>query len=987
MTLALTDFGEAQWISFDHAMLFNQDAASYVCFRHEFQSEPVNEALLHITADYRYTVWLNGHFIGQGPVRGWTQEWFYDTYEVEAWLQPGINVIAVLVHVLNTSTFQYIAGSPGLLARLSGHSLSGKMLDVVSSHDWKWRRHCSFGSPTPRISSQQAYAEHYDAGLELVGWKQAGFVDNEEWREALLLGAAGCEPWIKLIPRDIPLLTEDEMYPASIKSCEMVALPEPAWSMDLRQWLLPGVVNASPNTVCGMVATTVKPDSPLHVRFCFQDRTSGMNVKLYVDGQAATSRDVSGSHWSGLYDYEVYMDKGEHLLSFLIDGTAHDYHFQVSFQEVESGRSIGLEPRLTGISGGRFVFFGAPLLEDSMEPQSLASVGSWKSLSALEGMRVIPHGQEHVSNVFQQFTDAVVLSGSLARDQIQGLYSSCGGNGDYTLLRDPGAGKAVRIIYEFERMTAGWIEFEICAEEGAIIDGYGFEAYRGGNIVHMHSMHNTLRYVARKGWQRYRSFIQRGFRYWGIQASDLNGDLKIRFVRCIQRTYPSPKIGGFRCGDERLNQIFEMSRRTAQLCSDDAFVDCPTYEQAFWVGDAYVMSGVQSTLAGAAPLVRRSLRLAASSMNRSPIVESQVPSGWVNVLSTWSLLWSIACEEYYGYWGDAAFAEEMYPWLVKQIHYFRDECVDEGTGLIRSPFWNLLDWADMDCPDGAIVTHVNAWLAESCRRTAQLADNFGCKQDAMELRAFRASIIDGMNAHLWSGQRQAYADCIHEDGRLSSVFSEQTNLLCYLHDVALPERQSALLSRLVEPPADFVRCATPFMRYFKLQALEKAGMLPPLVQEIQETWGYMLEQGSTTCWEDMPGRWSSDYPTRSYCHGWSVAPAHFLPRIILGIAPMEAGFKKVRIAPQPIGLHWAEGKLNTPEGIVGVSWTSRESEFKVDVRLPRGVLGEVILPLEPSEADRIIVSGSGSGVATPYVAAGKWTISVQDEASITIVAQ
>lgn len=983
MTVALTDFGEAQWIGFDHSALPEHETASYVCFRHDFEWEPVSEALLHITADYRYSVWVNGHFIGQGPVRGWTQQWFYDTYEVEAWLRPGVNVIAVLVHVLNTSTFQYIAGKPGMLARLSGRSLSGTPLEVVSGQDWKWRRHSSFGGPTPRISSQQAYAEHYDAGLEPIGWNQAGFVVNEEWREALLLGAAGCEPWIKLSPRDIPLLTEDEVYPAGMKSFEMVALPEPAWSMDLRQWLMPGVVNASPNAVCGMVATTVKLDRPIHARLCFQDRTSGMNVKLYVDGEAYASRDVSGSHWSGLYDYEVRMEAGEHLLSFYIEGTAHDYHFQVSFQEVESGRSLSLEPRLPGISEGRFVFFGGALAEDPAKRQSLAVAGSWKQLSAFDGKRIIPYGHEHVSNVFHEMTNSVALSRSLAGDYVQGLYSSCGGNGDYTLLRNPGEGEAVRIIYEFEGMTAGWIEFEICAEEGAIIDGYGFEAYQNGEIVHMHSMHNTLRYVARRGWQRYRSFVQRGFRYWVIQASNLSGDLKIRFVRCIQRTYPSPRIGGFRCQDEALNSIFAISRRTAQLCSDDAFVDCPTYEQAFWVGDAYVMSGIQATLAGADPLVRRSLRLAAASMNRSPVVESQVPSGWENVLSTWSFLWSIACEEYYGYWGDSAFAEEMYPWLLKQIGYFRDECIDEGTGLIRSPFWNLLDWAAMDCPNGAIVTHVNAWFAESCRRTAQLAEVLGYTGDAMELRELWAAIIAGMNVHLWSEERQAYADCIREDGRLSPVFSEQTNLLCYLHDVAPGDRQATLLSYLAKPPADFIRCATPFMRYFKLQALEKAGMLEPLVQEIGETWGYMLEQGSTTCWEDMPGRWSAAYPTRSYCHGWSTAPAHFLPRIILGIAPMEAGFQKVRIAPQPMGLGWAEGKLNTPKGIVEVSWRRGEREFKVDVRLPRGVSGEVILPLDPSEVRRIVVTGAE---AAPCLKDGKWTIPIQEDASVTIVA-
>ncbi|WP_158289318.1 alpha-L-rhamnosidase C-terminal domain-containing protein [Paenibacillus flagellatus] len=974
---AYADFGAARWIGFDPSAIAPYEATAFVCFRHEFQWEPTaEEAYLHITADYRYTVWINGALLGHGPVRGWPEEWFYDTYEADAWLRPGANTIAVLVHVLNEATFQYVPGKPGLLARLEGTARSGAPLEVGTGDGWQWRQHPSFAGSTPRISTQQSYSEQYNALLEPEGWMHAGFRTDEAWREAVPLGPVGCAPWGPLRPRDIPLLTEDEWYPATVRTLETVELPEPAWSLNLRPWLLPGVADASPHPVRGLLVTTVTLDAPARVRFGMQDRTSGVYAKLHVNGTAAVEKDVSGYHWCGCYEFEAELEAGTNVLAFFMDRAAHDFHFQAAVRD-ESGRSMRLEPGLPGIAEGRFAVVPGDDLDEAKLRQLLEAADWEQWTAAAEGrrMQVVPAGREHGVNVFHLMTDAIPIRDVPPSAAAENVNASCGGNADYALLHDPGEGKAVRLVYEFEAMTAGWIEFEVWAEAGAVLDGYGFEAYEGDRIVHMGSIHNTVRYVARQGWQRYRSYFHRGFRYWMLQASALGGDLKIRFVRCIQRTYPSPPIGRFRCADESLNRIFEMCRRTAQLCSDDTFVDCPTYEQAFWVGDAYVMAAVQNTLAGAEPLVRRSLRLAGSSMRRSPVVESHVPSGWPNVLSTWSLLWAIACEEHYRHTGDRSFAEELYPLLIGQVRFFRDECTDEATALIRSPFWNLIDWAPMDVPDGVVSTPMNVLFAESCRRTASLADVLGREREAEELRRLSASIVACINAHLWSEERQAFADCMREPGRLSPVFSEQTNLLCYLYEACRPERRSVLAGYVREAPADFVRSSTPFMRYFKLQAMEKAGLYVDLLREVRQAWGYMLEQGSTTCWEDMPGRWAPGYPTRSYCHGWSVGPAHMLPKIALGIAPASAGWSRVRIAPQPVHLPWCEGKLHTPHGDVSVRWEKGAREFTASVSLPPGVAGELVLPMESSRVGRIVTEGSGSG-DKPYLSEGKWAVRI-----------
>ena len=54
------------------------------CFRRSFalEAEGWDNALLSITADSRYALWVNGVFVGRGPARSWPFAQSYDSYEV-----------------------------------------------------------------------------------------------------------------------------------------------------------------------------------------------------------------------------------------------------------------------------------------------------------------------------------------------------------------------------------------------------------------------------------------------------------------------------------------------------------------------------------------------------------------------------------------------------------------------------------------------------------------------------------------------------------------------------------------------------------------------------------------------------------------------------------------------------------------------------------------------------------------------------------------
>src|SRR5687768_2956294 len=105
---------------------------AFVCFRRDFEvNGEAEDAVLHITADARYELFLNGEWLGHGPIRSWPSPWPVDEYSLTGRLKPGKNCLAVLVQDFGISTFQYLKDKPGLLAQLQWHE-AGQACEIGS---------------------------------------------------------------------------------------------------------------------------------------------------------------------------------------------------------------------------------------------------------------------------------------------------------------------------------------------------------------------------------------------------------------------------------------------------------------------------------------------------------------------------------------------------------------------------------------------------------------------------------------------------------------------------------------------------------------------------------------------------------------------------------------------------------------------------------------------------------------------------------------
>jgi hypothetical protein len=338
------------------------------------------------------------------------------------------------------------------------------------------------------------------------------------------------------------------------------------------------------------------------------------------------------------------------------------------------------------------------------------------------------------------------------------------------------------------------------------------------------------------------------------------------------------------------------------------------------------------------------LRLTGQSLQRSSITESQVPSGWQNLLPTWTFLWMRWAQEHYQLTGDKAFGREMLGYLDRNFAGMKKEINDKG--LFAMFGWNLFDWAPMDTPGNGTVTHINCLASLGLKQCAQLARDLGEEEKARQWDSAARGLALAVNQHLWSADKGAYVDCIRADGTMSPIFSQQTQTAAYISGVATGDRAERCRAILHNPPDGFVKAGSPFFMFFLLEALVHEGRFEEMIDTIRNYWGKQIDAGATTFWEMYHD--GASRLTRSHCHGWSAAPTYFLSQHVLGVQPLEPGYAKVRVAPKRGTLKWAKGTVPTPLGLVRCSWKKDANLFELSVDAPAGVEIRAELPVDGS---------------------------------------
>lgn len=919
------------------------DRNAFVRFRKAFQWNGAR-TYVHITADSNYVLFVNGQYIGQGPIRSWPFKRKYDTYDVTPYLRVGDNVLAVRVQHYGVGTFQYNDSPAGLWVRLE----MGQEI-LVSDTDWKTSIDPAFATLTPRISIQQAYEEQFDARRD-DGWQHLTY-DDSAWSQAVIVSAPELTE-AQIVPRDIPLLTMEPIQPKRFVGADAVRSVQRIWNFEVRPLLHPDDRSANRWFASAYLATQVW--APKRVT-CRLHRPHHHWGPFKLNGQLVE-------------DDIVQLEPGWNQLLYPYRGPQHRSHFVVCVDCEEP-----LKFASKGEAGGSpWAVIGPFALSDTQQEQLatycdtsvLASQPLVQAATAEQADRVwedgtvapwidAPYFQEVPESLLvpvdvfaQSYTDKPM--DRVVRVELPDALLSQ--NQDWTTIYPPDDGSDASILLDYGTEVVGFQRFTVDAQEGTILDFHNFEFIQfDGRFSFAEGMNNSFRYVCKEGVQTYQTHVRRGFRYTYITIRNARGPVRFRNVEVLYNSYPQARRGSFHSSDALLNRIWEVGADTLRACAEDTYTDCPTYEQTLWVGDARNEALIDWVINGDPRLWYRCLELAGESLHRSPLVESNVPSGWQNIIPAWAFLWMRSCREYLLFTGDKDRSRTLLEFVERNVEGICSHI--NAAGLFEIQAWNFFDWAPMDTPDFGVVTHQNCLAVLALKECAELAAWLGEDGLAQEWHALAGDLAAAINGHLWNEERGAYTDALRGT-KQSSVFSQQTQTVAYISGVATGERAARCRAIMENPPEGFVKAGSPFFEFYLLEAIQKEGQDQLFLDILRRDWGFMIAMGATTFWEMWSRR--GGRLTRSHCHGWSAAPTFFLSTHVLGVRPVAPGFSRAVVEPHPGDLDWCRGTVPTPHGPISVDWRKGPDGMEISVTAPEAIELQIVPP-EPGA--RIEVNG------------------------------
>jgi alpha-L-rhamnosidase len=528
----------------------------------------------------------------------------------------------------------------------------------------------------------------------------------------------------------------------------------------------------------------------------------------------------------------------------------------------------------------------------------------------------------------------------------------------YKAIKDSASGDSL-VIYETpETLATPWIEAS--GPRGSTVDIYlGEDLHEDGTVEIRPRFYATRLILRGEGSERIEGVEAVGFRYASAIA---RGGARVHGAGAVERHYPRSGDASFSCDDDRLNAIWRVGARTLDLCSTDAFLDCPGREQRAWLGDSYVHALLTYVTNADWRLVRRHLRICAQSRRGDGLL-GMVAVGDFSISSTtipdYSLHWVRALARYFEYSGDQGLIRELAPTAAEVLAAF--ERYRARDGLIRGmPGWIFIDWAMTQKSE--VVGALDALYGAALDDFAMLSER--ALEDYRSASMFHSQANHTRDAFelLWDKSRGMYVDAADSQGPMRRI-SQQTNAIAIVSGCAPRDRWDGILQNILDEtrlvitptisddrtpyitqrmnPADYMKfdeatdivAAQPFFCSILHDAVARAGRRD-LIPDLSLKWWPQIERGNTTFEE----YWSGPIGEASRCHAWSATPTYDLTTHVLGIRPGEPGYRKIIIHPHFGRLTKLAGRIPTPHGLIEVTI---ERDKGGSITIPAGVEADV----------------------------------------------
>ncbi len=385
--------------------------------------------------------------------------------------------------------------------------------------------------------------------------------------------------------------------------------------------------------------------------------------------------------------------------------------------------------------------------------------------------------------------------------------------------------------------------------------------------------------------------------------------------------YDSSFSGDYRSDDEFMDSLWQKSLRTLYVTMRDNFMDCPDRERAQWWGDvtSEMIMTMYSMDSNSYLLYQKGVDAMLSHIDETKVLQTVVPiSGDYFELPVQQLAGVVGFLTYYEYTGDKAFVEKVYDASLDYLKLW--ETGENNLVVHRSGSWDWPDWgkkADMTAIE-------NAWVYYALSAVEEMAGLLDKSEDIAFITERKQIIAQGYKA-LWTEEGFKSEDVKSCDDR--------ANALAVLAGLATEEQYDAVLNVLKT-----TQNSSPYMEYYVLEALCKMGEYEAARDRIKDRYEGMVNEDYSTLWEF----WNSWQGTMN--HAWSGGPLVIMSKHFAGIAPLEAGYEKVKIDPQYELSEVLSCTVPSVKGLITLNYEKTSEGYDVGLTLPEGMKAELYVP-------------------------------------------
>lgn len=417
--------------------------------------------------------------------------------------------------------------------------------------------------------------------------------------------------------------------------------------------------------------------------------------------------------------------------------------------------------------------------------------------------------------------------------------------------------------------------------------------------------------------------------YYGLELVSLGGyDIEITNEGKDNTTievifdssfFPINTLAKTTVSDSELNNLLDICAHTLKYCRQLHHLDSPRHcEPLACVGDYYIEMLMTQFSYGDFRLCRFDLERIARTM--------QDNDGRL-FHTTYSLIWVNMIYEYYMITGDSSLLESCKDALDLLLKRF-DSYIGENGLVETPPDYMFIDWL---FPDNISTHHPPKALGQAClnmflygalNSAKKIYSLLGYADKSTEQSAKAEALKSSIITHLYDKERGLFFEGLNTKTPENMLwqylpqnvdkryYRRHANILaCYFGLLEKSECQ-ALLDKIYNDTS--LGEVQPYFMHFWLGAIYRNDATHKYTLPLLELWKQSIKE----CPKGLVEGFYLPEPTYKFdhSHAWGGTPLYSLPMALCGLEILEAGYKKIKLKPELLGLDFAKIEIPTPFG-------------------------------------------------------------------------